>query len=94
MRERIGRWSTVEDISATRCRVRMTAGSLDWATMALGAVGADFQVVSPPELLDRIHDWGRRFSRANVITQHDQPGTALAPPGGTGDLRRPARSPR
>ena len=64
LRERIGRWSTVEDISATRCRVRMTADSLDWPTMALGAAGADFQVVSPPELLGLVHDWGRRFSHA------------------------------
>jgi hypothetical protein len=23
-------------------------------------------VVSPPELLDQVHDWGRRFSRANL----------------------------
>ena len=52
VRQRIGRWSTVEDIDAARCRVRMTADSLDWPIMALGAVGADFQVVSPPELLD------------------------------------------
>jgi len=64
VRERIGRWAVVEDIDAARCRVRMTADSLDWPTMALGAVGADFQVVSPPELLDRVHDWGRRFSHA------------------------------
>ncbi len=70
VRQRIGRWCTVEDIDATRCRVRMTADSLDWPTMALGAVGADFQVVSPAELLDRVHDWGRRFSQANV-TMHD-----------------------
>ena len=67
VRERIGRWATVEDISATRCRVRMTADSLDWPTLALGAVGADFQVISPPELLDRVHDWGRRFSHATAI---------------------------
>jgi predicted DNA-binding transcriptional regulator YafY len=66
VRERIGRWSTVEDITASRCRVRMTADSLDWPTMALGAVGADFQVISPPELLDRVQDWGRRFSRASA----------------------------
>jgi predicted DNA-binding transcriptional regulator YafY len=64
VRERIGRWSTVEEVGATRCRVRMTADSLDWPTMALGAVGAEFQVVSPPELLDRVSDWGRRFSLA------------------------------
>jgi hypothetical protein len=28
-------------------------------------------VVSPPELLDQVHDWGRRFSRAN-LTSHDR----------------------
>jgi predicted DNA-binding transcriptional regulator YafY len=69
VRERIGRWSTVEDIDVIRCRVRMTADSLDWPTMALGAVGADFQVVSPPELLDRVRDWGRRFSQANLAAR-------------------------
>jgi predicted DNA-binding transcriptional regulator YafY len=65
VRERIGRWSTVEPAGPDRCRVRMTADSLDWPAMALGAVGADFHVVSPPELLDRVLDWGRRFSQAN-----------------------------
>lgn len=64
VRERIGRWSTVEAVDATRCRVRITADSLDWPIMALGIVGADFRVISPPELLTRIHDWGRRFSHA------------------------------
>jgi predicted DNA-binding transcriptional regulator YafY len=64
VRERIGRWSTVEDAGDARCRVRMTADSLDWPTMALGVLGADFQVLSPPELRDRVRDWGRRFSQA------------------------------
>jgi predicted DNA-binding transcriptional regulator YafY len=64
VRERIGRWSTVEAVDAARCRVRMTADSLDWPVMALGVVGADFLVLSPPELLDRVRDWGRRFRRA------------------------------
>ena len=35
--------------------------------MALGMLGADFQVISPPELLDRVRDWGRRFSRASLV---------------------------
>jgi len=48
----------------------MTADSLDWPTMALGAIGADFRVISPPELLAQVHDWGRRFSQAN-LTKHD-----------------------
>jgi predicted DNA-binding transcriptional regulator YafY len=64
VRERIGRWSTVENAGPGRCRIRMTADSLDWPTMALGAVGADFEVLSPPELADHVRDWGRRFSRA------------------------------
>ena len=28
--QRIGRWSTVEELGATRCRVRMSGDSLDW----------------------------------------------------------------
>ncbi|MEV6860955.1 YafY family protein [Streptosporangium subroseum] len=64
VRERIGRWSTVEEVDAEHCRVRMTAGSLDWPTMALGSLGADFHVLDPPELLDQIHNWGARFNRA------------------------------
>ena len=71
VRQRIGRWSTVEDIDATRCRVRMTGDSLDWPATALGMAGADFQVVSPPELLDRVHDWARRFSQASLTERHD-----------------------
>jgi len=66
VRERIGRWATVEDLGATRCRVRMTADSLDWPVMALGVIGADFQVLSPPELIGRVRDWGRQFSHAST----------------------------
>jgi hypothetical protein len=49
----------------------MTADWLDWPVMALGAAGASFQVISPPELLDRVHDWGRRFSQARLTTHDD-----------------------
>ena len=64
VRERIGRWVTIEEAGPDRCRVRMTADSLDWPVLALGAAGADFRVISPPELLARVHDWGHRFARA------------------------------
>ena len=69
IRQRIGRWCTVEDVDATRCRVRMTGDSLDWPVMALGMAAADFQVISPPELLGRVQDWARRFGRASLTEQ-------------------------
>ena len=61
--------AAVEDIDASRCRVRMATDSLDWPTMALGAIGAEFQVISPPELLRQVHDWGRRFSQASSTSR-------------------------
>jgi predicted DNA-binding transcriptional regulator YafY len=64
VRERIGRWAAVDDDGAARCRVRMTTDSLDWPTMALGSIGTAFQVLSPPELLDQVRDWGQRFTVA------------------------------
>ncbi len=64
VRERIGRWSTIEEVDAEHCRMRMTSDSLDWPAMALGMLDADFHVLGPPELLDVIHRWGARFSRA------------------------------
>jgi predicted DNA-binding transcriptional regulator YafY len=64
--DKIGRWAAVSEISATRCRVRMTVDALEWPIMGLGLTGADFQVISPPELRDQVRDWGRRFSRASA----------------------------
>jgi predicted DNA-binding transcriptional regulator YafY len=62
--ERIGRWVTVSPVDAARCRVQMTADALEWPIMGLGLTGAEFQVISPPELADQLRDWGARFSRA------------------------------
>ena len=69
VRERYGRWATVEEISpresgTARSRVRMTADQLEWPMMLLGSLGAEFEVISPPELLDGIRDWARRFGQA------------------------------
>ncbi|WP_066359985.1 helix-turn-helix transcriptional regulator [Herbidospora mongoliensis] len=64
VRERIGRWCTVEEIDAGRCRMVMTTNSLDWPTMALGSVGVEFRVVHPPELAEQLREWGARFQRA------------------------------
>lgn len=65
VRERIGRWATIEEDGPGRCLVTMAPGdNLDWPVIALGVAGADFQVLAPPELAARIGDWGARFSRA------------------------------
>ena len=65
VRKRIGRWATVQEDGPGRCLVTMTPGdNLDWPVIALGVAGADFQVLSPPELIARIEDWGNRFTTA------------------------------
>jgi predicted DNA-binding transcriptional regulator YafY len=64
VRKQIGRWAAVEEDGDGRCRVRMTTDALAWPIMALGSTGADFRVLSPPELLDQVRDWGQRFTLA------------------------------
>ncbi len=64
VREKIGRWATVEPAGVGTCRIRMSTDQLDWPLMALGMVGAEFSVVSPPELVEQVRDWGGRFTRA------------------------------
>ncbi|HEY2694006.1 MAG TPA: YafY family protein [Pseudonocardiaceae bacterium] len=63
VRAKVGRWSTVEEVDADRCRMVMTSDSLDWPVMALGTLRADFDVVSPPELVEQLHEWAGRFDR-------------------------------
>jgi len=67
VRERIGRWATVTATGPGRCRIAMTPADLDWPIIALGMTGADFRVVSPPELSGRVRDWGERFRRATGV---------------------------
>ena len=64
VRERIGRWATVEESGPARCLVTITtADNLDWPVMALGVAGADFRVLSPPELADRVATGGAGSAR-------------------------------
>lgn len=64
VRTMVGQWVTVEEVDADRCRLKMTADNLDWPTLALGAVDAEFEVLRPPELADHIREWGARFTRS------------------------------
>jgi predicted DNA-binding transcriptional regulator YafY len=64
VRAALGRWATVEDIDDDRCRLHMTVDSLDWPALALGTVGAEFEVIQPPELVNYLREWSARFNRA------------------------------
>jgi predicted DNA-binding transcriptional regulator YafY len=64
VRSLIGQWATVQEESPGRCRLTMTAHSLNWPAMALGSVGADFEVIGPPELAAHLREWGERFVRS------------------------------
>jgi predicted DNA-binding transcriptional regulator YafY len=64
VRRRVGRWATVEDGDAHSCRVRFEADNLDWPATALAVSGAEFTVVSPPELRERLRELSRRLSDA------------------------------
>ena len=69
VRERFGRWARVEEVTQARSRIRMTVDQLDWPMLLLGSLGAEFEVVNPPELLDQVRDWGRRFGQAGLATR-------------------------
>jgi predicted DNA-binding transcriptional regulator YafY len=64
VRAALGPWGTVEEIDGDRCRLIMTVDSLDWPALAVGAARSEFEVISPPELVEHIREWGERFTRA------------------------------
>ena len=63
VRSHIGRWSTVEAIDADSCRVRMTTDSLEWPIMGLGALDADFEILEPDIMRERVRALAERFGR-------------------------------
>jgi len=69
VRGRMGQWATIEDVDDATCRLRMTVDNLDWPVLTLGAIGADFEVVRPPELVDHLREWGARLLRATAMEE-------------------------
>lgn len=62
----VGRWGTVEAVSAQTCRLRMVVDDLSWPMMVLASVGADFEVETPSELGDRVRQVSTQFGRATA----------------------------
>ncbi|GLW68862.1 DeoR family transcriptional regulator [Kitasatospora phosalacinea] len=63
VREKLGAWAEVREAGPERSRVLMQADALEWPAMALGSLGVDFEIVSPPELSALLATWGERFTR-------------------------------
>jgi predicted DNA-binding transcriptional regulator YafY len=64
VRERMGRWFEITELGPGRSRLTMTTDDLSWPAMALGVLGEEFEVVSPPELRALMGDLASRFGRA------------------------------
>jgi predicted DNA-binding transcriptional regulator YafY len=64
LRERMGQWFDVEELGPERARLTMTTDDLSWPAMALGVLGEEFEVVSPPELRALMGAMATRFARA------------------------------
>jgi predicted DNA-binding transcriptional regulator YafY len=64
VRERIGRWATVEAQGGERCEVRMRTDAFEWAALALSTTDAEFSVQGPAEFVDYLRKCARRFTSA------------------------------
>jgi predicted DNA-binding transcriptional regulator YafY len=64
VRSRVGRWAEVRPRTPTSCTMTMETVALDGPLFILGAIGAEFTVVTPPELARLAADWGDRYVRA------------------------------
>jgi predicted DNA-binding transcriptional regulator YafY len=64
VRARVGRWADVRAGSPSSCTMSMQTDSLDGPLFVLGSIGADFSVISPPELTAMAVDWGTRYLRS------------------------------
>jgi predicted DNA-binding transcriptional regulator YafY len=63
-RDRVGRWARIEEDGPMRCRLSLETDVLDWAALVLGAVRAEFTVVTPDELRGLLGEWSARFAAA------------------------------
>lgn len=68
VRKTVGQWGTIEPDGPHSCHLTMVSTSLDWPTQALGNIGADFEVIGPPEFTELLRAWGTRFLRAATET--------------------------
>lgn len=74
VRQVTAHWAEVEPVDDSACRMTMRVDTLDWPALLLGTIGAEFEVVTPPELGERLRTIGECFVRStrNVIRREGQ----------------------
>lgn len=68
VRRVVSSWGEVEELGESRCRLTMNVDTFDWTALVLASVGAEFAVVSPPELTGYLRSVGELFLRAGSAT--------------------------
>lgn len=68
VRANVGRWAEVQPRTADSCTLIMETDSLDGPLFTLGAIGAEFTVITPPELTTLATNWATRFLRSSGVT--------------------------
>ncbi|WP_129664446.1 helix-turn-helix transcriptional regulator [Phytoactinopolyspora endophytica] len=63
----VRQWATVEPIDDASCRMLMNVDDLSWPALVLGALGAEFDVVNPPELRAHLRTTAALFSRSTAV---------------------------
>ncbi|WP_028479740.1 YafY family protein [Nocardia sp. CNY236] len=64
-------WGRVETLDDHSCLLRMEVDSMEWPTLVLASVGADFEVLQPPELRDYLRTVSELFARVGHETRED-----------------------
>jgi predicted DNA-binding transcriptional regulator YafY len=65
VRRRVGaQWGRLEPIDEHSCELRTGDDDLDWLALRIAALGVDFEVHEPPELIEHLRETAGRLRRA------------------------------
>jgi predicted DNA-binding transcriptional regulator YafY len=59
----VGHWGVVEEADERSCRLVMNVDDFSWPALVLATIGADFDVVEPPEFREHLRATSELFAR-------------------------------
>jgi predicted DNA-binding transcriptional regulator YafY len=65
-----GRWVQVDPVGPTTSVIRIAVDALDWPMMLLAGLDGPFEVLEPPELIERVRRAGIDFAAAAAAAAH------------------------